>query len=202
MTWRGRFQTVLFDVDGTLIDSNGAHAETWTQALREHGVGVEVNRIRPLIGMGGDKLLPEAAGIDETSARGTKIARRKKALFEALIPTLSATPGARTLLEQLRDEGVDLVIATSADEAEMHRLLEQAGIDDLFSAHISRDDAAASKPDPDIVHAALRRAGARPEATVLVGRRGLEDRPRCRARGAEEGRRHRGAGSAHRGHAV
>jgi HAD superfamily hydrolase (TIGR01509 family) len=169
VTWRGRFRTVLFDVDGTLVDSNAAHAEAWTEAMREQGVRVELNRVRPLIGMGGDKLLPAAAGIDEASPEGKAIVERKQALFAALIPTLQPTPGARALLEQLRDEQVELVVATSANEREMCALLRQAGLVDLFPAHVTKDDAGSSKPDPDIVHAALKRSDARPESTVLVG---------------------------------
>ena len=169
MTLGTRFATVLLDVDGTLIDSNDAHAEAWTAALNEHRIRVDVCRVRPLIGMGGDKLLPEIAGVSESSRRGRAIASRKKALFEALVPTLQPTPGARALLERLRDHGVEMVVATSADGRELESLLRQAGVDDLLPARASRDDAEESKPDPDIVHAALKRAHARPEASVLIG---------------------------------
>jgi len=163
------FLTVLFDVDGTLVDSNAAHAETWTQALVEHGVDVDLASIRPLIGMGGDKLLPAVAHVEESSPRGAAMARRKKELFKAKVPALRPTPGARALLEFLRDHGVTLVVATSAGDREMQAILEQAGLYDLFSAHTSKDDAEESKPDPDIVLAAMERADARPESTVMVG---------------------------------
>jgi HAD superfamily hydrolase (TIGR01549 family) len=163
------FETVLFDVDGTLIDSNAAHAETWTQALGEHGVPVTVDQIRALVGMGGDKLLPKVANVTEDSARGKAIGQRKKALFEQRLPQLGATAGARDLLRFLRDRGKRLVVATSADEREMSALLKQAAVDDLFPKRTSKDDAAQSKPDPDIVRAAMMRAGAREESTVMIG---------------------------------
>jgi HAD superfamily hydrolase (TIGR01509 family) len=163
------FETVLFDVDGTLIDSNAAHAETWAQALREDGVPATVDQIRALVGMGGDKLLPKVAGVTEDSPRGKALGQRKKALFKDRLPHLHATPGARELLEFLRDRGKQLVVATSADDQDMTALLKQAGVDDLFPKRTSKDDAAESKPDPDIVHAAMARAGARQETTVMVG---------------------------------
>jgi HAD superfamily hydrolase (TIGR01509 family) len=164
-----RYRTILFDVDGTLIDSNGAHAETWAQAHTEHGLRVDESAVRPLIGMGGDKLLPILAHVEDTSPLGVSVANRKKALFNERLPNLRPTPGARSLLDYLRDHNVDLVVATSATDREMSALLHQAGVDDLFVAHATKDDAAESKPDPDVVHAALMRAGARPEASVMVG---------------------------------
>ena len=163
------FKTLLFDVDGTLIDSNDAHAESWTQALREHGVTVEVDQIRRMIGMGGDKILPAVAHVSEDSDAGKAIAGRKKQIFGAMLPGLRATRGARPLLEYLSGRQIELIIATSADDREMNALLEQAGVDDLIPSRATKDDAAASKPDPDIVHAALARSWARPEQTLLVG---------------------------------
>jgi beta-phosphoglucomutase-like phosphatase (HAD superfamily) len=154
------FETVLFDVDGTLVDSNAAHAESWAQALREHGVQVDAARVRPLIGKGGDKLLPDVAGVEEDSPQGKAVSQRKKEIFGKMLPVLQPTRGARALVQFLRDRGVNLVIATSAGEQEMHAILERAGVADLIPQRTSKDDAEESKPDPDIVHAALRRAGA------------------------------------------
>jgi beta-phosphoglucomutase-like phosphatase (HAD superfamily) len=144
VTSRLRFQTLLFDVDGTLIDSNGAHAYAWMQALREHGFAVDADQVRPSIGMGGDKLLPAIAHVGEDSVLGQAISRRKKDIFGGLLPTLEPTPGARPLLEYLREQGVDLVIATSADDQELTALLERAGVDDLIPKRTSKDDAPSS----------------------------------------------------------
>jgi HAD superfamily hydrolase (TIGR01509 family) len=162
-------ETVLFDVDGTLIDSNGAHAQAWVDSLREHGISVGADQIRRLIGMGGDKLLAAVAHVNEHSELGQAITLRKKAIFETLLPGLQPTLGARALLEYLRDRGVTVVIATSADDREMSALLQRAGVSDLVPARTSKDDALESKPDPDIVQAALAKAHARPESSVMVG---------------------------------
>ena len=163
------FESVLFDMDGTLIDSNAAHATAWLRALREHGIDTDIMRVRPLIGMGGDKLLPSIAGVDDGSAQGRSIAARKKELFDQQLPWLRPTPGARALLEYLREQGVDMVIATSADDQEMSTLLERAGVADLVSKRASKDDAAESKPDPDIVCAALAMARGDKGSTLMVG---------------------------------
>ena len=160
---------VLFDVDGTLIDSNAAHADTWAQAFAEHGISCDAACVRPLIGMGSDKLLPAVAGLVEDSPYGKAIARRKKVLFSERLPGLKPTRGARALVTHLRDQGMTIVVATSADEKEMDAILRQAGVDDLITLRTSNDDAGPSKPDPDIVLAALHKAGSHPESTVMVG---------------------------------
>ena len=164
-----RVETVLVDVDGTLIDSNGAHAQSWTQALGEHGIPVDVQSIRRLVGMGGDKLLPLVARVGEESEIGRAIAKRKKAIFGTLLPNLKPTPGARDLVAYLRQHHLDVVIATSADDRETSQLLERAGVDDLIRQRASKDDAERSKPDPDIVRAALARSHALPGTSVMVG---------------------------------
>jgi HAD superfamily hydrolase (TIGR01509 family) len=164
-----RFEAVLFDIDGTLIDSNAAHAEAWARALHDYDIPIDVGRIRPLIGKGGDKLLCEAVGIEEHSSIGRRTAQRKKEIFAKMLPGLRPTPGARDLLVHLRAQDVTLGTATSADDSELHQLLQQAGVDDLFHLRASKDDAGESKPDPDIVEAALARAKSRPELTVMIG---------------------------------
>jgi HAD superfamily hydrolase (TIGR01509 family) len=163
------FTTALFDVDGTLIDSNDAHAQAWVQSLREHDIPAEMSHIRPLIGKGGDKLLCEVAQVKYDSPLGQQITRRKKEIFEEHLPGLTPTPRARPLLEFLRAHHVTRVVATSADDKELDQLLKQAGVDELFERHASKDDAGESKPDPDIVQAALTRARSHPNATVMIG---------------------------------
>ncbi|HET9266965.1 MAG TPA: HAD family hydrolase [Vicinamibacterales bacterium] len=160
---------IVFDVDGTLIDSNPAHAEAWAQALTEHGFPHEADQLRPLIGMGSDKLLPAVARLDVDSPRGKVILARKKTLFDERLPLLQPTRGARTLLTFLREQDKTLVVATSADDEEMHAILEQARVGDLIPRRTSSDDAGRSKPDPDIVQAALVRAGAPAALAVMIG---------------------------------
>ena len=156
-------------MDGTLIDSNGAHSETWAQALREHGIDAPLQEIRRAIGMGGDKILPAFAHVSEDSNTGQAIARRKKELFGARLPELKPTRGARELIQFLSERQVDVVIAASADDGDVRALLRRAGVDDLLPDRASKGQVSASKPDADIVHAAMARTGARPKHTALVG---------------------------------
>jgi HAD superfamily hydrolase (TIGR01509 family) len=161
--------TVLLDIDGTLIDSNDAHAHAWVGALAKHGYVVEFDAVRPLIGMGGDKLLPELTGLDPESGEAKRIGASRVALFREMLPGLSPTPGTRELLELLRDEGLELIVATSANAQEVSALLEQAGVADLVQDAASSGDAAYSKPDPDIVIAALRKSGRPASHSILIG---------------------------------
>jgi HAD superfamily hydrolase (TIGR01509 family) len=159
---------LLFDVDGTLIDSNAAHAETWAQALTEHGFACEPSRVRPFVGMGADKLLPAIAGIAAESSEAQAIGMRKKALFDERLPQLRPTRGARLLVSYLTKAKKRVIVATSADEREMAALLDRAGVSDLIRRRTSKDDAAQSKPDPDIVAAALATVGSgRPNALMI-----------------------------------
>jgi phosphoglycolate phosphatase-like HAD superfamily hydrolase len=164
-------RAVLIDVDGTLIDSNEAHARAWADILRRHGwADITWQQIFPLIGMGGDKLLPEITGIDIESPRGKALAEERTAHFSAAYaPTLCAFPRVREFFETLRDRGLKRVIATSAGEDELVELLEAAGIADLVSRETTSDDAEASKPDPDIIHAALGKAGVHASEAVMIG---------------------------------
>jgi HAD superfamily hydrolase (TIGR01509 family) len=163
-------KTILLDIDGTLIDSNDGHARAWVAAFAAHGYTVPFDAVRPLIGKGGDKLLPELTGLDPESPQGKAISASRSELFRAKeLPQLRATPGARALLQRLRDEGLELAVATSAQADEVTAILTQAGVDDLIEMAASSGDADASKPDPDIVQAALRKAGRLPSQSVMMG---------------------------------
>ena len=165
-----KLEGVLLDVDGTLIDSNGAHAQSWSDAFREFGYDIAPERVRPLIGKGGDKLLPELTGVDADSERGKAMTGRRAAIFrQQYIPKLRQTRGARALVDRLRKEGLRLVIATSANEDELRPMLHQVGLEDLLAKKTSSDDAENSKPDPDIIVAALEKGGLTPGNTILLG---------------------------------
>lgn len=167
---RSRFAGVLLDVDGTLIDSNDAHARSWSETLAEFGRAVPATEIRPLIGMGGDKLLPRFLGEESESERGRAFGARRGEIFrERYVPHLRPTPGALDLVRRLRNDGLRLIIATSAQEEELEIMLRQVGLDDLIEQKTSADDAEHSKPDPDIIQAALRKVRLTPDRAVLIG---------------------------------
>src|SRR5436305_3865330 len=147
---------VILDVDGTLVDSNDAHAKAWVEAFAEHGVRVPFDQVRRLIGMGGDKLMPKVSGIQADSPQGQQISKRRGEIFlSQYLPHLRPCPGARELLHHMRDEGLKLVVASSAKKGELKPLLKICGADEVIEDKTSSDDADRSKPDPDIVHAAL-----------------------------------------------
>jgi HAD superfamily hydrolase (TIGR01509 family) len=164
------YRGVLLDIDGTLVDSNDAHARAWVMAFATENRDIEFSRIRPLIGKGGDKLLAEVAGIDADSDEGKRLSDRRREIFERQFARLlKPTRGARRLLERIRQDGITLAIATSAQAAEVEGLLRVAQVNDLIQAASSSDDAKESKPDPDIVHAALQRAGHEAAETIMIG---------------------------------
>lgn len=163
-------RAVILDVDGTLVDSNDAHVQVWVDALAEHGHDVPREKIRKLVGMGGDNLLPAAVGLDKESPEGKAIADRRGELFRTRhLHHLEPFPQVRPLLERMKAAGLQLVVATSAPAEEMKVLLQRAGIEDLLQDAASASDAKNSKPDPDIVQAALRKLGLPPDETVMLG---------------------------------
>lgn len=166
-----RYEGVLLDVDGTLVDSNDAHAEAWIRAFREHGFEVSYEQVRARIGKGGDKMLREVAGLDqEADPRSKAIEEDRARLFlEEFVPDLKGFAGARELVERMKADGLKVVAASSAREGELDKLLEIAGVADLIEHATSSDDAEESKPDPHIVAAALEKAELAPDRAVLIG---------------------------------
>jgi HAD superfamily hydrolase (TIGR01509 family) len=163
-------RAVILDLDGTLLCSNDAHAQAFVDAGREMGLNVDFDTIRVLIGKGSDKLIPEAFGFSSESEPGERLSTRKEEIFTArYLEQLAPTPGARDLLLRLRDEGIRRVLATSSSESSMTRLLKQARVEDLIEEATSSSDVQASKPDPDIVEAAMEKAGVPADQVVMIG---------------------------------
>jgi HAD superfamily hydrolase (TIGR01509 family) len=163
---------VILDVDGTLVDSNDAHAHAWVQAMAENGHQVPFDKVRPLIGMGGDKVFPETIGIDKDSDEGKRISQRRKQIFmQQYLPTIKPFPHTSDLLARMRDAGLTLVIATSAEQEELNKLLQviSPNASDFFKQETSSKDASRSKPDPDIMHAALQRLGYPASQAIMLG---------------------------------
>lgn len=163
-------RTVLLDIDGTLVDSNDLHAQAWLEALAREGVETDFAKVRPLIGMGGDKVIPLLTGQSAHSELGKRLDEQRSALFlERYLPRVQPFAGARELLTALLERGHKLVVATSAKDDELEGLLARGAIADLLPERTSSDDADSSKPDPDIVLAALHKAKAKPEAALMLG---------------------------------
>lgn len=163
-------KVVLLDIDGTLIDSNDAHAQAWVDTAAEFGYDVEFKHVRKLIGMGGDKVLPELTGLEEESEEGKRILERRGEVFRSeYLPKLKPFEGTRDLLQRMKEDGYKLVVATSASEEDMEALLEKAGVADLIDRETTGDDAEESKPAPDIVEAALKKGRVEPRSAVMIG---------------------------------
>jgi phosphoglycolate phosphatase-like HAD superfamily hydrolase len=161
---------VILDVDGTLVDSNDAHARAWVDAFAAEGITVAFDRVRRAIGMGGDKLMPAVSGIEKDSPEGQRISDRRARIFkERELPGIRAFPGVHALAERLVDDGYVLSVASSAKDDELRPLLERAGVLHLIAANASSDDAEHSKPDPDIVVAALKAAGVDASRAIMIG---------------------------------
>ena len=164
-----RFRSVLVDIDGTLVNSNDAHAEAWIRAFAEAGIHADRQAVRRAIGMGGDKLIPAVAGIAHDSARGRAISARRGDIFKTdYLPRLSAFAGAKDLVAAVKGRGLIAVAASSAKKDELEGLLHIAGITSWLDAAASGDDAEESKPDPDILQAALARVNVPPAQAVMV----------------------------------
>ena len=161
---------VIFDIDGTLVDSNEAHARSWVDTLHEAGYDVPFDVIWPMIGMGGDKLLPSATGIESDSRLGRDLSKRRWEIFQRdYLPRLKPMPGARELVARVRQDDLAIIVASSAGGNELGALMEAADVADLMEETTSASDAEESKPDPDIVQAAVRKSGLEPDELIMLG---------------------------------
>jgi beta-phosphoglucomutase-like phosphatase (HAD superfamily) len=145
---------VLLDVDGTLIDSNDVHARTWVAALAEHGLQVEFEAARSLIGMGGPELM-DSLGVPEEPGKRRALESRRAELFMRELDSLSAMAGAGRLLDRLAEAGLRRVVVSSSPQEQLEAMLEQVGLADRVDITISADDAARAKPDPALLVRAL-----------------------------------------------
>ena len=162
---------VIFDVDGTLIDSVDLHALAWRDALVHFGLPADLQDLRLNIGKGGDQLAPGFVPPDVLAARGEEIERFRLERFRReYLGQVRPFPGVRALFERIRADGTTILIASSAKAAEVADYLKIAEVEDLVDAATSSDDAEKSKPFPDIFNAALAKApGVQARAAVVVG---------------------------------
>ena len=162
---------VIFDVDGTLVDSVDLHAEAWHRAFLHFGFDIPVERIRTQIGKGGDKLMPVFLPRQVLQEKGEEIEKFRGDLFKNdYLPRVRSFPRVRELFEKIRSEGLKIALASSAKKDELKSLKQIARIEDLVDCETSADDIESSKPDPDVFHAALQcLRSIRPEQAIAVG---------------------------------
>jgi HAD superfamily hydrolase (TIGR01549 family) len=160
---------VIFDIDGTLVDSVDLHAEAWQLALERFGKKVSFAEVRRQIGKGGDQLLPVFLSQREMEKFSEELEQYRSKLFKKeYLPRVTAFPGVRQLFERVRQDQKRIALASSAKGDELKTYKTIAGIDDLIEAETSSDDAERSKPYPDIFEAALAELGDVPPDKVLV----------------------------------
>jgi len=153
----GMADTAIFDVDGTLIDSNYQHALAWFRAFRRYDITLPLWQLHRAIGMGGDQYVKHVAGGDVEEQHGDALRDAWESEFDTMIDEIQPFEGARSLLEAVKERGFRLVLASSGKSRHVETFLDLFGGQDLADAWTTSDDAENSKPAPDIVQAALDR---------------------------------------------
>jgi HAD superfamily hydrolase (TIGR01509 family) len=161
-------EAALLDVDGTLIDSNYHHALAWYRAFRRHDIVLPLWRIHRAIGMGGDQLVPALVGPKLDEEKGDDIrATRDEIYTGGLMNEVAPLDGAHELIAELEDRGLRVVLASSSPRDELERYIDLLDARELADAWTTKDDVEATKPEPDLILAALEKA--KTESAVLVG---------------------------------
>jgi HAD superfamily hydrolase (TIGR01509 family) len=160
-------RAAILDVDGTLVDTNYHHALAWYRAFRQNGIVLPIWRIHRHIGMGGDKMIRAVAGDEVEEEQGDDIRAAEKPLFMALIEEVEPLADARELMADLKERGHTVVLASSAKQNELDHYLDLLDARELADGWTSSADVEATKPSPDLVHAALDKAGT--NDAVMVG---------------------------------
>ena len=160
-------RAALLDVDGTLIDTNYQHAIAWYRAFRRHAIVLPIWRIHRHVGMGGDQLVPALVGRQTDEEQGDQIRDTRDELFRELIDEVEPLEGARDLIVDLKERGFATVLASSSPQHEIDHYLDLLDARELADGWTTNDDVEATKPEPDLVRAALDRAGS--GEAVMVG---------------------------------
>lgn len=149
-------RAVIFDVDGTLIDTVDFHAEAWQRAFKQFGKEIEYGKVRSQIGKGGDQLLPVFFSKEELDRFGEEMEKFRDDLYKRdYLPRVRVFPKVRELFSRLKDNDKQIVLASSAVSEELEHYKEITGANEFIEGATSADDAEKSKPHPDIFQAAL-----------------------------------------------
>ena len=161
--------TAVLDIDGTLVDTNYHHAIAWFRAFRQHGFVLPLWRIHRHIGMGGDQLVAALAGEGFDREQGDDVRAAEKVLYMQLIDEVEPLEGARKLIEDLKGNGHTVVLASSAKTEELEHYLTLLDARSLADDWTDSSDVAATKPEPDLLLAALDKVGSKPKEAVMIG---------------------------------
>jgi HAD superfamily hydrolase (TIGR01509 family) len=157
----------ILDIDGTLVDTNYQHAVAWFRAFRQHGVVMPCWRIHRHVGMGGDQLVAALAGEEFDSEHGDDVRAAESALYLSLIPEVEPLEGSRELIEELKRSGHAVILASSAKSQELDHYLDLLDVRELADGWTDSSDVEKTKPEPDLVTAAIEKAGG--GEAVMVG---------------------------------
>ena len=160
-------RAAILDIDGTLVDTNYQHALAWYRAFRQHGIVLPIWKLHRAIGMGGDQLVPHMVGEERAEEVGDEVRAAEKALFKAMIEECEPLEGARDLIADLRERGKTVILASSAKGSDIDHYLDLLDARDLADGWTMSDDVEQTKPEPDLVKAAMEKAGT--QDAVMVG---------------------------------
>lgn len=163
----GGIEAMVFDVDGTLVDSNYENTLAWARAFKALGIPVPTWRLHRHVGMGGDQLVEAVAGADVERRLGDRVREAEKERYRELIDEIQPFPAAKELLAACRDSGPRVILASSAKGEELDHYLQLLDGRDPADDWTSSTDVDHTKPDPDLIEVALEKAGTR--AAVMVG---------------------------------
>jgi HAD superfamily hydrolase (TIGR01549 family) len=161
-------RAAILDIDGTLVDTNYQHAIAWYHAFRQSEIILPIWKIHRSIGMGSDQFVPHLIGEEKADELGEDIKAAEKALYLSMIEQTEPFDGARDFIVDLKDSGHTVVLASSAKANELDYYLDALDVRDIVDAWTSSADVEQTKPEPDLVNAALEKAGTDDEA-VMVG---------------------------------
>jgi HAD superfamily hydrolase (TIGR01549 family) len=164
---RGRVDTAVFDVDGTLVDTNYQHALAWYRAFRSFDIVLPVWRLHRAIGMGGDNLVAHVADEEVESRLGSELRSAWEKEFNLMVPEVSAFEGAHELLAEVKERGLRVVLASSGKSEHTRHFLDLLGGTEIADAWTTSDDVQSSKPAPDLVSVAMEKVGGR--RGVMIG---------------------------------
>ncbi len=157
----------ILDVDGTLVDNNYQHALAWHHALRRLDILVPLWKVHRAVGIGGDKIVVELAGEEAEAEHGDEARDHESEIFDSMIEDVIGVEGATEFVRALKERGNAVFAASSGSAEDIERFIELLELGDLLDGVVTSDDVDASKPEPDLIHAALEKAGGGP--AVMVG---------------------------------